>query len=159
MEFTTENAHPKCATRADPATALRDSDRVLHQVIVDLSTKSPSCDTAWLEPAGMASTETTPSFMECVIAAHTDTNVTEEMAGTVVESKFDITDYKSKLPSKSVVKLPSDMRDEIDRTLPDLDVVTKTDAEAIIENSLTKWSNTLNSQIVRAVEFKLEDAL
>lgn len=55
--------------------------------------KTPSFETAWLEPAVMTNEEAAPSFMECMQAVHIVTKVTEYTAGRVVESDFNVTDY------------------------------------------------------------------
>lgn len=43
--------------------------------------------------------------------------------------------------------------------LADLGVLLITDVEAIVENYVTKWSKTLQSQIFKAVEFIFEEEL
>lgn len=51
------------------------------------------------------------------------------------------------------------MRIEVERTLDDLSVVTKTKIDAVVENRLIKCTNTLQSQIVKTVGFTFDDAL
>lgn len=60
---------------------------------------------------------------------------------------------------KYVFKPPADKGREMERALPDLGVVTNTDVEAIVENSMTKWTNMLQLQIIKTVESRFEDAL
>lgn len=51
------------------------------------------------------------------------------------------------------------MRSEVERALADLRVVTKNDDEAIVDNRLIIWANTLQSQIVKNIEVTLEDVI
>lgn len=95
------------------------------------------------EPAFVGNKDTAPPFIEGVTAVHKVTMANEEMAGTLVESDSDCTDYKPQTPSKSVVKPLSDMRSKIERALADLNVVTRTVIKEIVEERLTKWINTL----------------
>lgn len=119
-----------------------------------------SYETVFPKPACMNTKEAVPSFMERVLNLHTVTWATKDMAGTVVaESDFDPTEHKSQLLQKSVVMLSSDSRNEIDRVLEDLSVVTITSVEAIAETSLTKWMSTLQLQIVKSAVSTFEDAL
>lgn len=67
----------------------------------------------------------------------------EDMDGTVVESDSNASEQKQKPTSKFVVELPSNMKSEIERALDDHGVGTKTDVEAIVQSSLTKWTITL----------------
>lgn len=152
MEFTTDNAHTTRATRSDLATALRNPERVLHAATVDVGAKTPSFETALPVPAGKPNNGMAPSFTECVMAAHTVTKTNEDMACTLVKSDSDSTDYNPQPPSKSIVKPSYDMRSEIESALADFIVVTKTDVEPIVKNDVTKWTTTLQSQIVKAVE-------
>lgn len=52
----------------------------------------------WPETAIKAKKETAPLFMERLMVAHIFTKADENIAGTVVESAFDATDYKLQLP-------------------------------------------------------------
>lgn len=96
--------------------------------------------------------------MELMKAAQTVSKANEDMSDTVSESDPDATGYKAQPLWKSVVKLPSDMTSKIERPLADLGVVTKTDVEVIVENYVSKRTNTLLSQILRAVESTFKDA-
>lgn len=93
-----------------------------------------------------------PSYMERMVVAHTLTRGNEYMAGTVVESSFYATHYRPQAPLKSVTRLPPAMRVEIERALADLCIVIKSNVETTIEKHQIKWTNTLQSQIVRAVK-------
>lgn len=95
--------------------------------------------------------------MERVRASHRVTKANKDMAGTIVWSDFDATDYTPLQPSKSIVKPPSVMRIEIEQTMTDLRVVMKTDFNAIIKNGPTKLTNSLELQIVEAVGSMFED--
>lgn len=75
------------------------------------------------------------------MAVRTVSKANKEMAGMVVENDPDATDYKPL--SNAVDKPPFDRKSEIERALVDLDVVTKTDIQAIFENRLGKWTNKL----------------
>lgn len=121
--------------------------------------KVPSFETALLEAVVMTSEETSPSFMEPVIAAHTVTEVYRDTISTIVESDSDATSWKLQALPKSVVKLLCDMKREIECSLPNSTVVTKTNVEAVVENYLIKWIITIQSQIVRTVDSILKVAL
>lgn len=82
----------------------------------------------------------------------------EDMGGMLVESDSSGTDYQPQPPLKSVARPPSDMTSKIERVMPDRGVLTKTNVEAIVENCLTKWTDTLQSDIVKAVESTFEYA-
>lgn len=77
------------------------------------------------------------------MAANTVTKAKEVVTGTIMESDLDATDSKLHPQPKSVFKPPCDMRSEIERALNNFGVVKKTNAELIVENLLTKWTNTL----------------
>lgn len=94
-----------------------------------------------------------------MLAGHTVAKATEGMNETVVEIYSDATEYKPQVPSKSIVEPSSDIRSEIGHTLADISVVTKTDVKAIVENLLTKWTNTQHLQIFKAGDSTLQDAL
>lgn len=51
------------------------------------------------------------------------------------------------------------MRSKIERPLTDLGFVTRIPIEEIVECLLTNWTSALLSQIVKAVESTVEDAL
>lgn len=51
------------------------------------------------------------------------------------------------------------MRSKLEHALAELEVVTKSDVEEIVENCLTKWTEHLQGQTVKAVESTFEDAL
>lgn len=106
----------------------------------------------------MGNNVTASSLMECLLDAHTATKINEDMAGTVAEGNYHATDYKLQPPSNSAVKLLSATLSKIELALVNIGVVTKTDVEAIIENPLTKWTNTVQSQIVQGVEFTFKEA-
>lgn len=59
----------------------------------------------------------------------------------------------------SFLRALSSMRSETKRSMVDLGVVTKIDDKAIVENLVTKSTNTLQSQMFKAVESKFEDTL
>lgn len=90
---------------------------------------------------------------------HTVTKATEDMDGTDIESSSSAIENRSKELLKSVLKLLSDKRSEIEPILEDLSVVTKASAETIVETRLTNWTRTLHTQVVKAVELTFEDAL
>lgn len=60
---------------------------------------------------------------------------------------------------KSVYKPPSDKRSKVTDLFDYLSVLTRTDVEVIVQNCLTKRTNSLLLQIARAVEFTFEVAL
>lgn len=70
------------------------------------------------------------------MAAYKIKKVNQEMAGTVVESASDATDYTPHPPSRSVAKPLCDTRSEIECALADLGIVRKTDVVEIVENGL-----------------------
>lgn len=82
----------------------------------------------------------------------------KDVVGTVAERNSHATDYKPQPPLKCVAKLLYAMKWEIERALPDIGVVTKTDVESIFENFLTKWANMLQWQIFKTIESTFEDA-
>lgn len=94
--------------------------------------------------------------MKRVRAVHTVTKSSGDVAGTVGENQSDASYYKLLLPLKAVDKLQSDIRSEIVRALTHLGVMTRTEAEAMVENLLTKWINGLQSQMVKTVESTFE---
>lgn len=71
------------------------------------------------------------------MAAHAVTKANEDMYRTIVGRNSDATEYRPRPPPMSVVEPPFDMRSEMARTLADLSVVMRTDAEAIVKNGLT----------------------
>lgn len=111
---------------------------MLHRTTVDVGVKAQSFETMLLEPAIVTNNGTSPSFMEHVMAGHVVLKAKEDMAGTVVESDFDVTVYMLQLPLRSVVKLQSIMRSEIERALADLGEVRKTGIQAIVHNQLVE---------------------
>lgn len=62
-------------------------------------------------------------------------------------------------PSRTVAKLSLDTRSGNEFVLSDLNDVKKANAEGIVESRLNKWINTLQSQIMRAVQPTYEDVL
>lgn len=97
--------------------------------------------------------------MERMMAAHAITNVSKDMAVTVVRSYFDATYYKLQPTSKFVINLQSYIRSRVQHALADLHVLTKTNVEPIVQTPLTEWTNTIQSWMVKAVESTLEDAI
>lgn len=79
------------------------------------------------------------------------------MTCTFIEIDSDADDYKLLQPLKSVINLLSGLS-EIRHASVDLGAVTKTDIEEIFKNCVTKWTNTLLSQISKPVESKFEDS-
>lgn len=51
------------------------------------------------------------------------------------------------------------MRKELQCSMADLRVVKKTEVQEIVENMLSKWTNSVQLQIVAAVGSKFEHAL
>lgn len=100
---------------------------MLHQNPVDVGTKTSSFDTAFPNPSITTIKETSPSFKELMMAEHTVTHASEYMAGIVDESDSDFTNHKLRPPSKSAIKLASETRSEIERTLADFGVEARTD--------------------------------
>lgn len=82
--------------------------------------------------------ETEPPFMYHVMAAYKVTEASKELAGTVVESDSDVTDYKPQAPSTPDMKPLSSKKSEIEHVPPDLRVETRTYIEGIVGNRLTK---------------------
>lgn len=71
------------------------------------------------------------------------TKASEDMADTVAESDSNATDNKPQPLSKCVVKPLSDTESETEHTVADLGVVSRSNLEAFVENTLTKCTNTL----------------
>lgn len=83
------------------------------------------------------------------MATHRVPQACEDTNGIMVENDSEATEYKTQPPSNSIVQPPSERRGEMEGALADLNVVTETEAEAIFENRLPKWTNTLQTQIVK----------
>lgn len=148
VEFTTDNVSPTRAARSDLATVLSDLEHFLHQTTFDVVA---SFETALHEPAVTSNKERASSVMKRVMAGPTVTRASKE-TGTLVESVSDTTNYKLQPPSTSVARLLSNITSEIEPVWADLGILLKTNVEAIVENSLTKWKSTLQLQIFKAVE-------
>lgn len=103
-------------TRSDLARLLSDPDSVLHRVTGDISAKTASFKTGLLVPTEASNRETERSFVEHLMPAHADTKANEAMNGTVIKNGSDATEYKPKPAWTSVVKPPSDMTGEMERT-------------------------------------------
>lgn len=71
----------------------------------------------------MINEESAPSFTEPVVVARTVTKAKEDIDCIVFESYSDATGYNLQPPSKPVLKLPSDIRGEIQRPVTDLGVL------------------------------------
>lgn len=81
------------------------------------------------------------------------------MVSTFVERDYDDTENKQQAPSRTVVKSSPYMRREIEHKLCNLGFVTKADVMAIVQSRLSKWTSTVQSQIVKALESTFRDAL
>lgn len=110
------------------------------------------------EHSVMTNKKMAPSFIERVMAVHTVTTGDGDMAGTVIKSDSDTTNYKLQPTSKSIITLASDTRSKIERAFADVSVLTKTDVERMVENRLTKWTNSVKWQTFKAVESTFENA-
>lgn len=100
-----------------------------------------------------------PTSTKQVLAAPTSTRAAEDMAGTVVESNSNDPDYRWQLLSKSFVKSLPDTRSQIELVLNGLCVVVKANNEGIVDSLLTRWTSSLQLQIVRATRWTSGDAL
>lgn len=127
------------------------SERTVLRVKPDAGSKSPSLETILTEPIVTTNKETALMFIKRVMGVHTVPKANEDVTSTIVERNSDIIDYIGQPPSKSLAKLPSDTRSEIEHAITNLRVVMKTDVDSTFENLLTKWPNKLQSQIVKAV--------
>lgn len=105
------------------------------------------------------SMETVPSFMKRLMAVHRATEGTKDLAGAIIGSDPDTTDYKTRAPPKSVIKLSSRTGNEVERAFADIGVVAKADLDVIVENFLTEWTDTLHLQTIKTVESPIEDVL
>lgn len=85
------------------------------------------------------------------MAANKVTKANEDGGHTVVERVSEAAGFKPKQPSRSVVKPLSGMRSEMELALADIGVVRETDVAAIVEHRLTKWSDTVQLQMIKAV--------
>lgn len=97
--------------------------------------------------------------MKPFLGVQTARCATEYMVGTTVESDSDDTKHKSQPSLKAVGRSPPEMRIKIADLLDSLGVMTKADAEAMLESHLTKWTSTVQLQIVKAVESTFKHAL
>lgn len=91
------------------------------------------------------------------MAAHTVKKAKKDIACTVIESDPDATDYKPQQSLKSFVKPLFDLRSFIQHAIADLPVLTRTDVDGIVENHLSKCTNTLRSPILKAMESTLKE--
>lgn len=82
---------------------------------------------------------------------HTVIKATEDVNGTVVASDCDAIEYDAQLQSKSFVKMLSDMRSGVNCVLHAISVGKKNIVEAIGKTRLTKWTTTIQSQILETV--------
>lgn len=112
-------------TRSNLAMVLCGPECVLLRATVDLGVKTTASKTAFLEPAVTTFMETFPSFLEALMAAHAVRTARKDMTDTFAESDFDNIDYKLQPPWRSVIKLPSDTKCEIESVFADLDAVTE----------------------------------
>lgn len=97
--------------------------------------------------------------MERVMNADTFTKAEEDATGMVVEGDSDATDYKLQPPSKSVCKPLSDMRSKMESALADIGVQAKNELGAIVEIRRSKWTHSLQLEIIKDVQSTFEDAL
>lgn len=79
--------------------------------------------------------------MEPVMAVHTVTKASKDVAASIVESASDASDYRPPPPSKSIIKQPSYSTIQIECKLADFGVGTKTNLEGFVEIRLTKCTN------------------
>lgn len=93
------------------------------------------------------------------MSAYTVTRANEDMYGTVVENDSKATEHRQQLTQKTLDKLLSDMKNEIEPILAGIGVVKKTHVEAVVEDRLIKRTNTLQSEIGKAVDSTSEDSL
>lgn len=98
-------------------------------------------------------------FIERVIVVHTVTKTVEDLACSLVKSNYDATDYNLQTPSKFLFKPVSEMRSRIEHARAYIDIVTNVYVEEISKNCLSKWTNMIQSHIIKAVESSFENAL
>lgn len=98
MEFTSDRTCTSPAPWCDLGRALRKSACLLHWATVNVGAKTSSLETGLLGLALTINENTAPSFMECVMAAHTVTKASEYMAGNVAGSDSDAPDSKLQPP-------------------------------------------------------------
>lgn len=115
----------------------------MHQAQEDVYSKSPSFETILPESEDPTGKETALPFRKRVMAAHMVIKASEYASATVVESDSGATVYKSNSPFKSIARVVSSPRSQIERPLADFGGVTKTDVRTLVENPLTKWTHTL----------------
>lgn len=140
---------------SDLVTTSSDPEHVMHWAIVEVGAKSLSFDTALLEPAVKGIKLTASSFMERLMAALTVTKANKDTIGTAVKRDSDAINYKQKKLSKSVAQ--ADWQDQA-RTGRSW-CRDKSRRWGDIRNHLTKWIQTLQSLIAKAVESLLEEVL
>lgn len=92
------------------------------------------------------------------MAAHTVPTAGQDVSCTTVEIGSGAPDYKPRPPFESVFELPPGTRSQIERTLAGFGVFRKTQIEVLVE-SLIKWTNTVQRQIVQAGKLTFEEAL
>lgn len=143
--------------RDDLDMARSDNERLLQQAILNVGAKTRrSRPRFWNQPARHYDQDgDAASFMERMMVVHALTMDTKHTAGIFVEEDSDAIDYKLQLPSNPLIEQQSDMRTGINREFADLGVVTKSDVEAIAENSGPKLTYMLELQSFKAAESKL----
>lgn len=156
MKFNPYNTRTR-SMRDDLTVLLCNTECVMHQATIKRWVKSLSYYTgAHCGPRHQDYSGTAQLFMVWVLPAHIVNKAADDVTGTFIENDFDATEHKLELLSSPVVKLSSDKKSEIERVLTGLNLMTKTDVEMIVENSLTRWTTTLQSYIVKTVEFAFE---
>lgn len=133
MEFTTGSIGTKLAARVDLTITLSYNDLVMQGTNFEVGARFSSFDTALLEPGDLCSKE-----MDRGMVAHRTTKGNKYANDTVVESESDATDYEPQPLSWSVDRPLLESGSNIELALADLGVVTKTDAEGIVEIGLNK---------------------
>lgn len=158
MESNADHCGSICAMRCDLATVVSDAERpaLTHnrhgrevRIVRDCIDETRRC--CWER-------DRTAIHRICLSSA-TTTCAAEEMAGTVVRSDSNHMEHKSQAPSKTAGESSSDTRSEIEQVLADVSVVMKADVKPIVESGPMKLIITLQSNIVKDVEFTFEDAL
>lgn len=159
MELDTGHRSTRQSMRSNLASALSVPESTLDRATPNVGMKLGSCETALKEPAITIGNGTALSFIGCFLAVHTVMHAAKGMSGAFVKSGSDDNEHKARPSSKTFIKLSPYTKGEIAYVLDDLSVMTKAYVEAIVESRLTKWTSTLQSFTLMAVESTFEDAL
>lgn len=100
-----------------------------------------------MEPAVSSGKEEVHFFISDSLVVHTVTHAVEYLACNFVDNDPDDSQHNPQPPLKTIVKSSPDMKGKIKHVFADLDFLTKSTANAMLESRLTKWTFTLELKI------------